>query len=180
MVVPFYKWLVMVSFRLSVLLNVHPVVVNDGQVSPFHPFHVSVAEINHNAAEKTLEISCKIFTDDFSEALTKKYKTTVDLVHPTDKAAMDKIISDYISLHLQVKTDDKVDVLKYLGFEVESEAVYVYLQSDNIASVKKAEITDSILHDLFSDQTEIIHLIVGGVRKSVKVDYPNSLASFQF
>ena len=28
-----------------------------------HPFHVSVVEINHNETDKTLEISCKIFTD---------------------------------------------------------------------------------------------------------------------
>ena len=30
-----------------------------------HPIHVSVTEINHNAADKTLEVSVRIFTDDF-------------------------------------------------------------------------------------------------------------------
>ena len=34
-----------------------------------HPFHVSVIEINHNAADKNLEISCKIFTDDFEKIM---------------------------------------------------------------------------------------------------------------
>lgn len=41
---------------------------------PTHPFHVSVIEINHNAADKTLEISCKIFTDDFEKILAKNYQ----------------------------------------------------------------------------------------------------------
>src|SRR6476661_2375693 len=34
-----------------------------------HPFHVSTTEINHNATDKTLEISCRIFTDDFESCL---------------------------------------------------------------------------------------------------------------
>ena len=37
-----------------------------------HPFYVSVTEINHNAADKTLEISCKMFTEDLEEILEKK------------------------------------------------------------------------------------------------------------
>ena len=30
----------------------------------YHPIFVSVTEIEHNNKDKTLEISCKIFTDD--------------------------------------------------------------------------------------------------------------------
>ena len=145
-----------------------------------HPFHVSVTEINHNAKEKTLEISCKVFTDDFEDALTRKYKAKVDLVQPNDKPAMDKLVSDYLSNHLQIKTDGNNAILKYIGFEVENEATYVYLQANNVSSVKKADVINTILHDLFNDQTEIIHVIVDGNRKSVKIDYPVSQASFQF
>ena len=47
-----------------------------------HPIYVSVTEIEHNAKEKTLEISCKIFTDDFEKALKATYKTYVDLLKP--------------------------------------------------------------------------------------------------
>ena len=40
-----------------------------------HPFHVSTTEINQNAKDKILEISCRIFTDDFESILEKNYKT---------------------------------------------------------------------------------------------------------
>jgi hypothetical protein len=146
----------------------------------FHPFHVSVTEINHNAAEKTLEVSCKVFTDDFEEALSKKFKTKIDLVQPKDKAAMDKLLTEYIQEHLQLKADTKTVVLNYIGFEVESEAVFVYLQVNNIVSVKRIDAVNTILHDLFTDQTEIMHVSVSGNRKSVKIDYPNKQATFQF
>ena len=35
--------------------------------STYHPIFVSVTEIEHNAKDKTLEISCKIFTDDLEK-----------------------------------------------------------------------------------------------------------------
>ena len=39
-----------------------------------HPIYVSVTEIQHNAKDKTLEISCKIFTSDFEAILKSKTK----------------------------------------------------------------------------------------------------------
>ncbi len=36
-----------------------------------HPFYVSVTEISHNAKDKTLEISCKLFSSDFETVLEK-------------------------------------------------------------------------------------------------------------
>ena len=41
----------------------------------FHPFYISITEINHNAKDKTLEISCKMFAEDLEETLNKNYKT---------------------------------------------------------------------------------------------------------
>ena len=54
----------------------------------YHPIYVSVTEIEHNAKDKTLEISCKIFTDDFEKTLSQAYKTYVDLLKPKDKNAL--------------------------------------------------------------------------------------------
>ncbi|MBS1655715.1 MAG: hypothetical protein JSU05_12770 [Bacteroidetes bacterium] len=146
----------------------------------WHPFHVSVTEINHNAKDKILEVSCKLFTDDFEKVLETKYKTEVDLVHPKDQAAMDKLVSDYLRNHLSLKVDGKAVTLSYVGFEHQEEAVYGYLEVDNITSVKKVEITNTILHDLFTDQVSIMHVIVNGNRKSTKLDYPASQATISF
>ena len=145
-----------------------------------HPFHVSTTEINHNPTDKTLEISCKIFIDDFENCLTKQYHTKVDLSSASVKTAMDTLVKKYLNSHLQIKADDKAGQMNYLGFEKEDDAVDVYLEVDNVASVKKVDVNDSILHDMFDDQISIIHVIVGGNRKSTKLDYPNKTASFSF
>jgi hypothetical protein len=58
--------------------------------------------------------------------------------------------------------------------------VYSYVQADNIASVKKIDATVKLMYDLFTDQVNIIHIIVGGKRKSTKLEYPAMETKFEF
>lgn len=147
---------------------------------PLHPFHVSVIEINHNAADKDLEISCKIFTDDFEKLLAKNYKTKVDLANPTNKSAMDSLVKKYIFSHLLIKADNKPTTFQYVGFESENDAINCYIEADGISSVKKVDVSTTLMYDMFDDQTIIIHTSVGGNRKSNKLEYPNKESSFSF
>lgn len=145
-----------------------------------HPFHVSVLDIEHNASNKSLEISCKIFTDDFETILAKNYGTKVDLINPPNKAAMDTLVKKYILSHLSIKISGKAVVLNYIGFENEGEAAYGYFEVDNIPAITKVEIANSVLHDKFDDQLNIIHVKAGGSRKSTKLNYPDKFAEFNF
>ena len=72
-----------------------------------HPIYVSVTEINWNKPKSTLEVSCKIFTDDFEKTLRNAYKTHVDLINPGNRANMDKLVNDYIQKHFSLKIDGK-------------------------------------------------------------------------
>ena len=179
------KWFI-ISVIPLLLFNKRPIRDNTETKSPLrgvvelHPFHVSVAEINHNATDKTLEISCKIFTDDFEKVLAQNYKTKVDLINTTNKSAMDTLVKKYITSHLSIIADGKPVKLSYIGFERENEAVYGYVQADDIASVKKIEITNKLMYDLFTDQINLMHVIVGGKRKSTKLNYPETNTSFSF
>jgi hypothetical protein len=157
-----------------------PVTGNQQPVCNPHPFHVSVVELNHNAADKTFEISCKIFTDDFEKVLARNYKTKVDLINPVDRKAMDSLVKKYVLSHLSVNADGRPVRLSYLGFEHDNEAVYSYIQADDISSVKKIDISNKIMHDLFDDQINIMHITVGGKRKSTKLDYPAVQATLEF
>ena len=178
MAASFYKWLVIPSF---LIFNNHKnQAITGSPTEVAHPFYVCVTEINHNVADKTLEISCKIFADDFEKVLTQKNKSVVSISHPKDKAALDKWINLYIRDHLSFKTDSKQANFNYLGFEKEDDAVYCYLQVDNISAVKKIDVVNTMLHDLNNNQINIMHVNVGGNRKSHKLDFPDSQAVFSF
>lgn len=145
-----------------------------------HPFYVSVTEINHNAKDKILEISCKMFTNDFEMALNKVSGSKVDLSTPKDKPALDKMISDYISSHLQLTIDGKPATLQFVGSEKESEATWSYFQVNNIVSVKKIDIVNTVLYESFEAEINIVHVVVNGNRQSTKLSNPDSHASFTF
>ena len=126
-----YKWLFLVFMTATGYTG------QEKSGSPVHPFFVSVTEINHNAGDKNLEISCKIFTDDFEAALTKSTGSKVDLVNPRDSQLVEKQIGAYIKKHLIIKLDNKPVSLEFLGFERENEAVWSYLQVSQTVAPKK-------------------------------------------
>jgi hypothetical protein len=184
MVSSFYKWLFIPQFLCLAFFNY--INLSEFSRTPLrgaggpHPFHVSVVEINHNATDKTLEISCKIFTDDFEKVLAQNYQTRIDLINPPDKKAMDTVVKKYIVSHLSVSADGKPGNLVYIGYERDAEAVYSYVQVENISSVKKIDVINKLMHDLFDDQINIMHVTVNGNRKSTKLDYPMVNATLNF
>lgn len=149
-------------------------------ISWAHPFHMSVVEMNHNAQDKTLEISCKIFTDDFEKVLAKNYNTKVDLINPPNKAAMDSLVKKYVFSHFALNVNGKSGSLVYIGFETDKEASYAYVEVDNVNAVSKVDIYNNLMYDMFDDQVNIMHVIVAGKRQSTKLTFPDKQASVAF
>ncbi len=145
-----------------------------------HPFFVNVIEFNNNPKENSLEISCKLFADDFENALQLQYKTPVDIAHPKDVKAVEKMVSAYLLKHLQLKINGKPVILQFVGFEKENEAVWGYLQVINIPVMKKLDITNDILYEVYPTQISIMHASFNGSRKSSRLAYPDTQASFEW
>lgn len=163
-----YKWFLVVSLGLFPGVNAT------------HPLFISVTEIEHNAKDKTLEISCKIFTDDFEKTLRKAYNVHVDLLDAKQKDAMNKLVNDYVQKHLTISLEGKFATMRFLGYEQIEEGIYSYYQVDNVAAVKNISITDNILYEYKSEQMGLVHVIVNGNRKSTKLNNPDDKASFVF
>ncbi len=145
-----------------------------------HPIFVSVTTIDHNMTHKTLEVSCKIFTDDLETTLRKKYHKKVDLLAVKLNEAMKPMVNDYIKKHLVITADGKLANLQFIGFEQQEEGIISYFEVKDVATVKKIEVIDNILYDEKPQQMEIIHVTVNGQRKSSRLDNPESRVSFLF
>jgi len=145
-----------------------------------HPLHVSTTEVSFNAKDKTLEISCKIFSDDFEAILAKVYKQKTDLSNPNMKTAMDELVKKYLLSHLQLKANGKAVTMSYVGFEIDHEATNIYLEVEKVAAIKSVEVNDTILYDMFDDQMSIVHIVKGANRKSTKILYPEKQFTANF
>lgn len=165
------------SFFTNILLILLLFVFTDASK---HPIYVSVTEMQHNAKDKTLEISCKIFTSDFETILKSKSKSKINLLQPTDKKLMESLVDQYIQQHLKIKVDDQTKKMEFLGYEQNEDAIQSYFEIGDVATIKKIDVQDDILYEYKSEQISIIHIVVNGNRKSTKLVNPDSNFSLSF
>lgn len=149
-------------------------------LSIFHPFYVSVTEINHNVKTQSVEISCRMFYDDLEHVLEKQYNTRLDIVKPTNKDQLNKLINDYIHHHLIIKVDGKVLNPAYVGYEIQEDGAWAYLEVKGVTKAQKIEVHNDLLYTEHTEQINMLHVIVKGERKSTKLDNPAADASFNF
>lgn len=146
----------------------------------FHPFYVSVTEIEYNKNTRTVQVSVRVFFDDFEKALEKKYKTKVNILKPANRKAVDVWIAAYLKDHLKINANGKILDLKYQGYEIEEDAAWCYFETAELEAVTQLNIENNILFEQHSSQSNMIHAIVNGKRKSTKLDNPKSTAMFTF
>ncbi|HEY1024814.1 MAG TPA: DUF6702 family protein [Sphingobacteriaceae bacterium] len=146
----------------------------------FHPFYVSVTDIRHNERSRSIEVSSKLFFDDFESALEAKYKTKIDILKPADRKQVDRLINDYLGRHLLLKVNGKLVKMNYLGYEIEEDGAWCYFEVPKIGKVSTIEIVNDILFDEHASQVNMLHVTVKGNRKSTKLDNPESRVSFSF
>lgn len=168
MVSIFYKWLLAAGILF----------ICGGFAS--HPIYVSVTEIEHNARENSLEVSCKLFTDDFEKTLREAYRVQVDLLKPGNKALMNSLVDDYIQKHLTLSIDGKVVPLKFIGYEEIEEGIYSYFEATGIERVKELVVMDNLLYEYKKEQISLLHVSVNGSRRSTKLNNPDAKATFSF
>jgi hypothetical protein len=145
-----------------------------------HPYYVSVTEIKHDAKSQSLEVSCRLFSDDLETALNKMGQGKVDILNPKNSNQINDLIARYVPQHLKITVNGKPLMLKFIGYEQESEATWCYFEVVGVRSAKNIGISNDLLYAEHEEQINMLHVTVGGVRKSTKLDNPERKAVFQF
>ena len=156
----------MVLFKNIILISVF---LLSGKTQPFY---LSVTDIKYNDKNKSLEVACKMFTNDIEDALKRTTKTSVDLLHPKDKKETEKILFDYISKRLILNLNGKIQTLKYIGYEKEEDVIWTYMEIEKCEKPKQLNITTSLLYDFLKEQINLVSMEVGGKKQSSKVSNP--------
>lgn len=146
-----------------------------------HPFFISLTEMRYNPGSQKMEISQKIFWDDLEVSLGKEFGQSVDFLHPKDKSKLNEQIQTYLFKHNKLWVNGKQVSLNYLGYEVEEDAAWFYLESSVAETPKTVEVQSSVLLDEFDGQQNIIHvyfqsksprsLLLGKGEEKGKVDF---------
>ena len=145
-----------------------------------HPLYLGVTDLKYSGKEKALQGSVKLFTNDLEDALKKIHKQTIDLINPKDTAKTQKILEEYLRKRLSIKVNNEIKNYAFIGFEHEQEAIWMYIEIKNCPAPKKTDVENTLLYDYIKDQMNIIHFEVNGEKKSLKLNYPEKIASFEF
>jgi len=146
----------------------------------FHPFYISLTEIRYNNTNQSLEIAQKIFWDDLEVALGDKYKTKVDFLNTQNKAVLEEMVKDYLLEKNQIKVNGQVVSISYLGYEIEEEAAWFYLEATNVPLPKLVEIKNEVLIQNFDGQQNVINFYLDKKPKSLILYRNNETGKLAF
>ena len=112
--------------------------------------------MQYNAAEKTFEISIRLFTDDLEKALSKELNATVRL-SPGQKT--DAILEKYVRAHFAYMTPQKQPkAFSYVGHEVEADANWVYIEMPYADPFRGGILKQNALMEAFDDQVNMVNI----------------------
>jgi hypothetical protein len=130
-----------------------------------HDFHTSITRMDFNAKEKSFEISIRVFTDDFEKALSKDNNGQKIVVVNNDKN--DPLVEKYVRKHFALLNSQKQKKsYSYVGKEQEADATWIYIEVSVQEAITGFSVQNSIMHDLFEDQVNLINLNYQGQKKS--------------
>ncbi len=129
-----------------------------------HDFHTSLTEMHYNAKGRAFEISIRVFTDDLETALSRANNGQKIRV---DTPAANSIIERYIRSHFSfIAADKQRRPFTYVGHETEGDAQWIYLEMPFSGSFSGGLLQQSVLTEVFADQTNLVNLRIGSQKKT--------------
>lgn len=162
-------------FVLIILLSIISLFLS---LKPAHPYYVSISEIRIDTVSKSVNVSCKLFIDDLQDALYRINKIPVNLFKQENEN--NTMLENYFKERFKLSIGSKALPLKFIGYEIEEEAAWCYLEANKIESSGKVIVLNSLLYDYLPDQTNFIHCYYNQQRKSFKLNNPEKIAIFEF
>ena len=133
------------------------------QVASAHKFYVSITQVHYNSTTKSIEVTLKLFTHDLELSTSNLSKKPVKIIKAEDA---DLEIANYLKDKFSIAINNNVEVLNYLGKELENDVSWCYIEIKNISDIQSIKIDNRIFTEQFPDQKNLIHLNVNGVEES--------------
>lgn len=145
-----------------------------------HPFFISVVEIEHNTKEATIEISTRTYTDDLEKMIQKEFNVKLDLSQSNQKEQANAYINKYMQKKLALNSNGIKYNMEFVGFEIQKESTWSYFEIKQVKQVKQLNVFCEVLFGIDPNQINILHVTVGGQRKSYELASPKNATQFNF
>jgi len=131
-----------------------------------HKYYVSVTQINYVKEKASVQITSRIFIDDFENLLRKRYDENITLDDKNEPEIVDTYIERYLGEKIKIKINNKDVEFNFLGKEYDADIMRCYLEIEGVTAINAIQITNQLLFDLFEDQQNIVKTKINSKQKS--------------
>ncbi len=145
-----------------------------------HKFYVSVTQVDYVPSKKRMEITSRIFLDDFEKALNKRFNTKVNLTSARELPEAEELIKTYLKEKIKISINKKPQGIEFLARELEGDVLILYTKITISKKINTFEIYNSLVTEIYPEQQNIVHSNINGNKKSLlmtntsfkeKIDY---------
>ncbi|GAA3624029.1 DUF6702 family protein [Flavivirga jejuensis] len=145
-----------------------------------HKYYISVTQINFIEEKQSVQITTRIFIDDFESLLRERYDETITLAGKDEPKTNDTYIDSYLNEKIKVKINDEEVNLVFIGKEYDADIMRCYLEIERVDTIKSFEISNKVLFDLFEEQQNIIKTKINSKQKSFILTSQNDNSLLKF
>jgi hypothetical protein len=127
---------------------------------------VSVTQIDYIKEKQTVQITSRIFIDDFEKLIRERYDESVTLAIKNEPVKVNDYIERYLKDKIKIKINKNPATLKFIGKEYEDDIMYCYLEITEVHEINSFEITNHVLYDLYKEQQNVVRTFINSKHKS--------------
>ena len=131
-----------------------------------HKYYISVTQIEFIEDKQSVQITSRIFIDDFENLLRERYDKNITLAGKDELKIVDLYIERYLKEKLKIKINNEVSQLVFIGKEYDADIVRCYLEIEGVKKIETFEVRNRVLFDLFEDQQNIVKTKINAKQKS--------------
>jgi len=147
-----------------------------------HKFYVSVTNVEYYDKGKALQITSRVFIDDFEKALEERYEVETLLGTPEEILNAEVYIEKYLNAKFLVKINGEAVRYQFLGKKYDNDIMICFLEIPEISigEVNSIEIQNELLMDIFEEQKNILHFKILEKKKSFVLIRENNKGMLNF
>lgn len=139
-----------------------------------HRFYTAIFQVNYVPQKKMIQITSRIFVDDFNDALKNQFHKATFL--GTDKETDEDLIlmKKYLAEKFKLTVNGKIQPMNYVNKELEDNVIICYFKINDISKLNSLSIENAVITEIHSEQQNIIQFSDNGKKSSLLLSSENT------
>lgn len=142
-----------------------------------HPLHITITNIDYNKSKGQIEVSIKIFKDDFEWVLSQQSKKKVNLDDEQNQRENDSIISRYVEENFKLEMEGRKMKLTLKDKLIEDDAVWLNYSVENKLKGGNLKVDNRLLTKIYNDQKNLVIVTFDSQQKGFTLSKDESVFS---